>query len=886
MSETTEKKQSAAATIAPVTDGPLVVKNPPPLYDWTGDAYPKKNVLSLCRCGASHDKPYCDGSHKKIGFTSACQKRHIPDHDDAYEGKHITIHDNRAICSHAGICTETLKSVWRMGIEPWIDPDGAKTQDIINVIQQCPSGALRYTLKNKASSATDHGTARITVSKDGPFHVEGAIDLQTHEQGQWGKGADKRRYALCRCGASTNKPFCDGSHWYKDFQDDDATLSITHRQPTPEETRTVWYKVADKGSLPEGRVRTVTAGKQTIALTHFQGQYGALKNRCPHQGGPLGEGSIEKCYLRCPWHGWDFDPINGKARKGSGYDDVAAYPVECRDDGIYVAVQESLAMPRTISNVMVETMVAWGVRHVFGMVGHSNLGLADAIRIEEEKGRLTFIGIRHEGAAAFACSAYGKLSGKPAACLTIAGPGATNLLTGLWDAHIDRAPLLALTGQVNTQVLGPGAFQEIDQSSAFEAVAPFNHTVLHTSRHADLMSLAMKNAIVRRDVAHLIFPDEVQNIPADKKSVASSPRGRIARTHIAPDERDITEATYRIGHARRPVIILGHGVARDSMDDMRALADKINAPIMTSFKAKGIIPDSDPLAAGVLGRSGTPIASWLMNESDLIIAFGASFSDHTGIDKSKPIIQVDFDRMALAKFHPVTLPIWGDIRTTAQRLLNALPQQTACIDQRQDIKARWALWREEKKRRGREDNKKGVNAAALFDVLSRHIPHNAVIAVDVGNNTYSFGRYFECTAQTILMSGYLGSIGFSFPAAMGAWAYEQTQEQPRPIISISGDGGLGQYLAEFTTAVKYRMAITHILLNNNELGKISKEQRDGRWDVWQTSLHNPDFAQFATQCGGKGIRVDRIKQLDNAMRDALASSGPALIDIVTDPMLI
>ena len=146
---------------------------------------------------------------------------------------------------------------------------------------------------------------------------------------------------------------------------------------------------------------------------------------------------------------------------------------------------------------------------------------------------------------------------------------------------------------------------------------------------------------------------------------------------------------------------------------------------------------------------------------------------------------------------------------------------------------RWKYWREEKLSRDVDDLGHGISSAYIFHILSERVPENAVMAVDVGNNTYSFGRYFECKKQSVIMSGYLGSIGFGFPAAMGAWA---AVGHERPIVSVSGDGGFGQYLAEFTTAVKYKMNITHFLLHNGQLGKISKEQRAGEWEVWQTSL--------------------------------------------------
>ncbi len=508
-----------------------------------------------------------------------------------------------------------------------------------------------------------------------------------------------------------------------------------------QDNRLVWRKVLAADELPEGRVTSVTCDKRTLCMSHHAGQYGALDNKCPHQGRPLGEGSIENGLLRCPWHGWDYDPITGKA---PGFDDrVETFPVEIRDDGVYVGLPTVQTHVSTVGDLMMESLTNWGVKQVFGMVGHSNLGVADALRIQEQAGRLSYYGIRHEGVASFACSAYGKLTGRPAACLSIAGPGATNLLTGLWDANVDRAPVIALTGQVETQVLGPGAFQEIDQVGAFGKVAQWSQTVFHDSRHAELINLACKSAILNRGVSHLIFPDEVPKRALPEPTTAGSPEGRLPSRAISPPADALQAALDLLRASKRPVIVVGHS-SRFQMEPVVALAEQLKAPVITTFKAKGQIADSHPLAGGVLGRSGTPIASWLMNESDCLLVFGASFSNHTGISPKKPTIQVDFDLLSLAKFHAVDVPVWGEIGVTAQALSSALAGHCGTQDQTGGVAARWAIWREEKRRRSRDDRGQGLNAA------------------------------------------------------MGAWAATQEDDpafKGRQVVSVSGDGGFGQRVA-------------------------------------------------------------------------------------------
>ena len=640
-----------------------------------------------------------------------------------------------------------------------------------------------------------------------------------------------------------------------------------------------WHRVLDREELDVRRVTTVAVGRRTLCVTNIDGRYGAMDNHCPHQGGPLGEGSIEKGWLRCPWHGFDYSPCNGKPP--GGFDDAPqAYATQVRDDGVYVALPPEEDPPRSVSNVMVDTMINWGVDAVFGMVGHSNLGFADAMRTAEARGDLRYFGIRHEGAAAFAATAYGKLTGRLSACFGIAGPGSTNLLTGLYDAKVDRAPVLALSGQVPSKDKGRGAFQDLDLEGAFADVAAFSETIHAGADPAEIMSLACKTALVERNIAHIVLPNEVQVLASDVEP--SGPTGRVGSRLIAPPADVLAEALSMIAAASRPLIIVGAG-ARHEMAQVLQFAEHIGAPVATTFKGKGLISDSHPLGCGVLGRSGTPIASWFMNESDLVIVFGASFSNHTGIASYKPIIQVDDDPMSLGRFHSVDVPMQANVGVAATALIDGLGADADRHDFSAEVAERWAIWRAEKAQRVDDDRGQGIGAAVLFETLSDHVPDDAVICVDVGNNTYSFGRYFEVTNQDVLMSGYLGSIGFGFPAAMGAWAAVGAN---RKVVSVAGDGGFGQYAMDFTTAVKYEMNITHVLMNNAQLGKISKEQRAAHFDVWQTSLVNPNFADFATLCGGLGIRVTDPADLNEALAQAMAHDGPALVEVITDAQLL
>lgn len=538
---------------------------------------------------------------------------------------------------------------------------------------------------------------------------------------------------------------------------------------------------------------------------------------------------------------------------------------------------------RTSSDVCAETMSNWGVKWVLGMVGHSNLGMADAVRRQVENGKMRYVGIRHEGAAAFACSAYGKLTGRPAACIAIAGPGSTNLLTGMCDASLDSAPAIALTGQVPSGVMGLKIFQDIDLRAALSAAAASQYEMLPGAKFGRLMSAACSDALNGRGVVQLIMPDDVQTLPAADGDAPGKPRKAPAEPASAFSESDLREARGIIADSEYPVILMGRG-CRGAAHRVEELAETLGCPILTTYPAKGMIPDSHPLSCGVQGLSGTAVAAKFMARADCVIAFGAGFSRHTAVPAGKRVVQIDRDAAAIGRRYPVEAAILGGVSEAAPALADSLRGAFRSADSRAEIEAAWAEWRAEKRARAEKSRKGAIDPAAAAAALSNHVPADAIVAVDVGNIAYSFGRYFEAKGQTFIGSWYLGSIGFGLPASIGAWCAAQEPDGEffgRPVVAVVGDGGLGQYLGDWTTAAKYGMNIKCVVYNNSELAKISAEQKLARMSVWETELHNPSFAEFAKLCSTSGIRADDPETLDAKVEEFFQLEGPAILEIMT-----
>jgi thiamine pyrophosphate-dependent acetolactate synthase large subunit-like protein/rubredoxin len=524
---------------------------------------------------------------------------------------------------------------------------------------------------------------------------------------------------------------------------------------------------------------------------------------------------------------------------------------------------------RTVSDVIVDQLAACGVKYVFGIPGYSCLGVVEAIRKHPD---LEFILVRHEQTAAMAASAYAKTSGKVGVCLTIAGPGATNLMTGLYDAKMDRAPVLALTGQVGLQYIGPGSFQEIDQMSLFEAVSVFNQTLSSKEQTTELVALALKHAVTERGVAHLSLPNDVQEQEWDEEPKPME--GRIAPKQVVPSSSLIEKAVDLVKDAERPVIIAGWG-ALGEPEQVKKLAEKIGAPVACTYRAKGIIPDDDEHGLGVLGFSGTPLSRKYANASDLLVVLGSSFSELTKIP-DRPILQVDFDPMMISKQAPVTLGLVGEMSVTLPALIDAFPQKEKYFSEK--LTEDKGKFRERLTKEARETIP--MRPQYIIRELTEVIDEEAIITVDSGDNTHWFGRNFVTKKQRILISGYLGTMAFGLPASLGA----QLAEPDRQVVCITGDGGFGMAMADFTTAVSFDLPINVVVFNNNALGMIRWEQELDGYPNYSTDLRNPNFADYATSSGGAGFRVEEPSQLRPALEKALASDKPTLVDVVTDPM--
>ncbi len=532
---------------------------------------------------------------------------------------------------------------------------------------------------------------------------------------------------------------------------------------------------------------------------------------------------------------------------------------------------EQTEKSRTVSEVLIEQIAEWGVSYVFGVPGTSTLGVVDAVR---KSNKVKYIQVRHEEFAAFMASAYGKLTGNVAACLSVSGPGATNLATGLYDAALDHSPVLVLSGMVARQFIGPGSLQEIDQHSFFEPICVFNKILMTEDQTTMLVTLAVKNALLDQGVSNIGIPNDVQKLPCENQIQLFE--GRMPSLAFGVEDSLVEKAAKLIDQAERPVLVAGFG-ARGQGNKLLVLAQKISAPIVTTFRSKGVIDEDNPLCAGCHGGVGSTAAAELVEKSDLLIVVGSSFSQYTQLPE-KRMVQIDINMKNIARRYPVEVGLLGNSAVLLPKLTRKV-QGKHKIDYLDEILNLKQVWNRQLLREA-DASVKPIRPPYIMKVLNDKVAADAIISLDVGENCWWFGRNFQMKkTQKMVMSGLLASMGFGLPGAMAAaLAYPDRQ-----VVCITGDGGFTQVMGDFLTALKYQMPVKVFIINNKRLGMIMQEQKIEGYTSSQTELYDFNFADYAENSGGLGIKVTDPTLLEAAVDKALSSSKTTIVDIDSDP---
>ncbi len=525
-----------------------------------------------------------------------------------------------------------------------------------------------------------------------------------------------------------------------------------------------------------------------------------------------------------------------------------------------------------VAEKIIEQLVSFGVKHVYGIPGDSNLPLINAIR---ENDKIDFVLVRHEETGAFMASAHGKITDKLGVCISIAGPGATNMITGLMDAATDRSPVLALVGQIPEVYLGSEAFQEIDQIMLFKPFAEYAETIARSNQAIKLTMMAAKYALKKPGLSVLSCPTDVLADAIDDDII--QPEKRLFKSEVLATDEELKKAVDLINGCSKPVVFGGWG-SRHSGDLLLQLAEKLNAPIATTSRAKGVVHETNERVLGVLGSIGTKHAAKAIRNSDLIIIIGSGFRQANLVPAGIKILQIDKDPTRIGKTFDVDVGLVGDAHLILEKLVPLVKQQPQNKEFLAEVKKMRSNHLKELDEEAK-DFSIPINPGFVIQSLRRNLEKDSIITVDVGDHTYWFYKKFICEGHKPYLNANMASMGFALPAALAA----KIDYPDKQVVCLSGDGGFAMLMADFTTAVREKLNIVAVVFNDGALKNIKKELlRDG-YPVFGVEFPNPNFAQFAESCGGFGVRVKDPKKLDDALTSALKANKPAIVEVMIDP---
>lgn len=561
-------------------------------------------------------------------------------------------------------------------------------------------------------------------------------------------------------------------------------------------------------------------------------------------------------------------------------------------------------MAKTASDVMVERLMDWGIDTIFGLPGDGINGIMEALRTHRDN--IKFIQVRHEEAAAFAACAYAKFTGKLGVCLATSGPGAIHLLNGLYDAKMDGAPVLALTGQQYSDLLGSGYQQEVDLLSLYKDVAAFNQQVESPTQVFNLVDSACRVALAKRTVAHISFPidrqvaegkvefdahhggpaktpAQVASFPPEFYSHNGGP-GRAGEMYKsfypAPTDAALRQAADVLNAGKKVALLVGHGALHAGAEVIQ-IADLLGAPIVKSLLGKGVVEDDHPYTTGGLGMLGTGPSQEVMEQCDTLLMIGTSFPYARYLPKPGQArgVQIDIDHTHIGLRYPVEVGLVGDAQPALQALIPLLKrnENRSFLDKQQKAMKDWNEFMRKEGERTEVPMKPQVVAHALNDLAAP----DAIITGDSGTNTTWIARNFSIRKdQMFSCSGNLATMAPGLPYAIGA----QVAYPGRQVIAFVGDGAFTMLMGEMITAVKYNLPIKVIIIKNDSLGQIKWEQIVFLGNPeYGVDLQPADFAAWARAAGAEGYRVADPGNVHAVMREFLASPRPAVLEALVDP---
>jgi pyruvate dehydrogenase (quinone) len=538
-------------------------------------------------------------------------------------------------------------------------------------------------------------------------------------------------------------------------------------------------------------------------------------------------------------------------------------------------------MARTTADVLFERLTEWGVDIVFGLPGDGINGFMEGLR--KIKDRIRFVQVRHEEAAAFMACGYAKFTGRLGVCIATSGPGAIHLLNGLYDAKMDGAPVLAITGQTYHDLMGMRYQQEVNLLGLFQDVALFNQEV-NGPRHAlALVDAACRAALGGRGVAHINCYNDWQ----DKTSEGTSPMNVEGHTAVAwtppivvPQAESLASAAQLLNAGKRTVIMVGQGASGATVE-LERIAEILGAPIVKSLLGKDVVPDDSPYTTGGLGLLGTLPSEKAMEECDTLFLVGTSFPymDYLPKPGQAKAVQIDRDPARLGLRYPIDIGLTGDAPATLRTLLPLLktnPDRSFLEKARVRVKE-WSDLMKTRETRPESPMKPQVIAAAV----NEHLRDDAIVSTDSGTITTWAARHLHMRrGMKFSCSGNLASMAPALPYAIAA----QLAYPDRQVVAFVGDGGFTMLMGDFVTAVKYDLPIKVIIVKNNTLGQIKWEQMVFLGNPeYGVELQPIDFVKYAEAAGGVGFRCEKPEEVGPAVAAAFASRKPAIVEATVDP---